>query len=263
MLPITLHPMPAFPQCDGEQWEVGAPDELAHLVALVLVGRVFHARSILEGAHLSPPSIGERLKDKLRTELHPGSAKGNEHRDGLLFEIICWVAAQIGKTDSERIDDPHLKSTTQGTDGVKVSVDPTTKRLTKATIYEYKCTTNHRQKFQSQVLKSFGEYFSGDRDNQLAQAVTALLAGFGFDDSQLAEAYDTLIQTRPLAFDASLTVSPSVFPAEKCVALFKDYDGLGVAPEMRGGNTLPLEDVRAWFSDFASRVWAQIETFDV
>lgn len=90
-----------------------------------------------------------------------------------------------------------------------------------------------------------------------------MLAGFGLNDSQLTEAYDTLIQTRPLAFDASLTVSPSVFPAEKCVALFKDYDGLGVALEMRGGNTLPLDDVRAWFSDFASRVWAQIETFHV
>lgn len=164
-MPITLHPMPALPQCDGEQWEVGAPNDLAHLVALVLVGRAVHASQILKGVMASKPSIKETLKETLRKDLHPKTDKGIQHRDGLLFEIVCWVAAQKGKTDDERIDDPHLKSTTQGTDGVKVTVDSTTKRLTKATVYEYKCTTHHRQKFQGPVLKSFREYVSGDRDN--------------------------------------------------------------------------------------------------
>ena len=248
--------MSALPQCEGEQWIVDAPDELAHLVALVLVGQAFHAALILEGTHLGAPKISAKLKETLDKDLHPTTAKGIEHRDGLLFEIICWVAARKGKTGDEKIDNSHLKATNQGTDGVKVTVDA-------ATVYEYKCTIHARQKFQSQVLKSFREYISGERDNQLAQAVLALLETYGFTGSELKTAYDTLIQTRPLAFEASLTVSPIHFPAAKCIALFKDYDSLHVELNLRGGNTLPLDDVRAWFADFAERVWARIATLDV
>lgn len=262
-MPITLNPMSAAPQCDGEQWSINVPDELAHLVALILVGQAFHAALILEGTQLAAPKITMKLKETLNKDLHPTTDKGIEHRDGLLFEIICWTAVRLGLTGDEKIDNSHLKSTNQGTDGVKVTVDRSTNTLTKATVYEYKCTIHARQKFQSQVLKSFRQYISGERDNQLAQAVVALLESYEFTGVQLKAAYDTLIQARPLAFVASLTVSPSFFPAAKCIALFKDYDSLLVLPGLRGGNTLPLDDVRAWFADFADRVWAHIEKFDV
>ena len=262
-MPITLNPMSALPQCEGEQWIVDVPDDLAHLVALVLVGQAFHAALILEGTQLGAPKITAKLKETLDKDLHPTTDKGIAHRDGLLFEIICWVAARKGKTGDEKIDNSHLKATNQGTDGVKVTVDQAAKTLTRATVYEYKCTIHARQKFQSQVLKSFRQYISGERDNQLAQAVLALLESYGFNGPELKSAYDTLIQSRPLAFEASLTVSPSQFPAEKCVALFKDYDSLEVSLDVRGGNTLPLDDVRVWFADFAERVWARIVTFDV
>lgn len=255
--------MSALPQCKGEQWIVDSPDDLAELVALVLVGQAFHAALILDGTQLALPMITATLKETLKKELKPTSEKGIEHRDGLLFEIICWVAARKGKTDDEKIDNSHLKATNQGTDGVKVTVDLLAKSLVKATVYEYKCTIHARQKFQSQVLNSFRQYISGQRDNQLAQTVLALLEGYGFSGLELKAAYEKLIQARPLAFEASLTVSPSGFSVEKCVALFKDYDSLNVSPDVRGGNTLPLDDVRVWFADFADRVWARIDTFDV
>lgn len=262
-MPLTLNPMPALPQCEGEQWTVDAPDELAHLVALVLIGQAFHAALILEGTQLGAPKISAKLRETLKKDLHPTTDTGIEHRDGLLFEVICWIAARSATDGSEKIDNSHLKATNQGTDGVKITVDPATNTLTKATVYEYKCTIHARQKFQSQVLKSFRQYVSGERDNQLAQAVLALLETYGFTGPQLKAAYDTLIQVRPLAFEASLTVSPSDFPTAKCFGLFKDYDSIPVAAALRGGNTLPLDDVRVWFADFATRVWAQIDTFDV
>lgn len=255
--------MPAHPQCNGEQWIVNHRDELAYLVALILGGQAFHATKILSGTQSGASKVSQKMKDMLKKDLHPTTDKGIQHRDGLLFEIICWIAANKTKGADEVIDNPHLKSTTQGTDGVKVTVDPTAKTLKKATVYEYKCTVHARQKFQSQVLKSFREYISGERDNQLAQAVSALLNSLGFTGSQLQVAYETLIQARPLAFQASLTVYPSGFSSDNRVALFKDYDSLSVPLDVRGGNTLPLDDVRAWFADFATRVWAKIERFDV
>jgi hypothetical protein len=262
-MPLTRNAMPASPECDGEQWIVHAPDDLAKLVALVLIGQAFHAESILEGTQLGTPTIKQTLRNVLDKTLHPTTDKGVEHRDGVLFEIICWIAARITKTDSENLDPAHLMATNQGTDGIKITVDLAAKTLTKATIYEYKCTVHARQKFQSQVLKSFRQYVSGERDNQLGQAVTALLSHFGFNGPQLKAAYDTLIQTRPLAFEASLTVSPATFLTDKCLALFKDYSSIPVEEALRGGNTLPLNDVRGWFATFAGQVWAKIETFNV
>jgi hypothetical protein len=170
--------MPASPHCIGEQWIVNAPDELASLVALVLIGQAFHAESILEGTQLGTPKIKQTLKDVLDKTLHPTTNTGIEHRDGLLFEIICWTAARTAKTGAEKLDPAHLKATNQGTDGVKITVDLAAKRLNKAMVYQYKCTIHARQKFQSQVLKSFKQYASGERDNELAQSVMALLGNY-------------------------------------------------------------------------------------
>jgi hypothetical protein len=262
-MPLTLNPMPALPQCGGEQWTVDAPDDLAHLVALILVGQAFHAGLILEGTQLAAPKISPGLKAALDRDLHPTTDKGIEHRDGLLFEHICWVAAKSAEAEGEQSDKPHLKATNQGTDGVKITIDPDARTLTKATVYEHKCTIHARKKFQSEVLKSFREYVSGKRDNQLSQAALALLETLNFSGPELKAAYDTLIQDRPFAFEASLTVSPATFPTDKCVNLFKDYDSLSVATALRNGNTLPLDEIRPWFADFAVRVWAQIDAFDV
>jgi hypothetical protein len=264
-MPITVVPTPVMPQCLGAVWTVADPDELAEGCAQILIGRALHAAMILDGVHPpgTPPMISAALKEKLRLELHPQSDPKIWHRDGLLFEIISWVAARITATANEAISDPHLKATNQGTDCVKVTIDLASRTLSLATIYEYKCTTNWRQLFAGDVIAAFREYLTGERDNQLAQSAITLLIGLGFTPAERGAAYDRLIQQRPLAFQASLTVAPSGFTAEQRLALFTGYDAIAGGVETRGGNTLPLDDVRAWFAAFSDRVWAKIEAFDV
>ncbi|MGF7163319.1 hypothetical protein FHS85_004982 [Rhodoligotrophos appendicifer] len=211
----------------------------------------------------TPPIISAALKEKLRIELHPTSSPKIYHRDGLLFEIISWVAARLTATPSDAISDPHLKATNQGTDCVKVTVDLVTRTLTRATVYEYKCTTNWRQLFSQDVLTAFREYVSGERDNQLAQAAITLLIELGFTRDERNAAYDELVRARPLAFQASLTVAPSGFGAAERPALFAGYDAIAGDITTRGGNTMPLDDVRGWFTVFAALVWMKIEAFDV
>jgi hypothetical protein len=261
--PLTTVPMPAPPHCYGEQWIIAAEADLARLCSIVLIGQTFHAAEVLSGTQAEASVIAPDLKAQLDKELHPTTRQTIEHRDGLLFEIICWVAQRIGIGGDEAVKDPHLKSTNQGTDGFKVTVDRTAKTLLKATVYEYKCTENPRQLFQSKVLDAFREYVAGKRDNQLAQSAAALLQELGFTGKDLKRAYDTLIKGRPLAFQASLTVSPSTFPAAKCRALFKDYDSIPVAISDRFGNTLPLNDIRAWFATFSEKVWEEINSLNL
>jgi hypothetical protein len=126
-----------------------------------------------------------------------------------------------------------------------------------------RCTTNWRQLFSQDVLASFREYVSGERDNQLAQAAITLLIGLGFTPAERGAAYDQLVRARPLAFQASLTVAPSGFSADQRLALFSGYDTIAGDVAIRGGNTMPLDDVRIWFAAFSARVWAKIEAFDV
>lgn len=262
---LTVLPTATPPQCLGTDWTVADVDALAEVCAQIMIGRALHAAMILDGSHPvgTPPIISAALKEKLRIELHPTSNPKIYHRDGLLFEIISWVAARLTATPNDAISDPHLKATNQGTDCVKVTIDPVARTLTRATVYEYKCTTNWRQLFSQDVLAAFREYVSGERDNQLAQAAITLLIELGFTRDERNAAYDELVRTRPLAFQASLTVAPSGFGAAERLALFAGYDAIAGNIAMRGGNTMPLDDVRSWFAGFAARVWTKIEAFDV
>lgn len=255
--------MPAHPHCEGDQWVIADIDDLAELVAHILVGRAYHAALILQGVQLKVGPITTDIKAKLNTELHPTGIPQTYHRDGLLFEIICWIAAKIAATDDEALTDPHLKATTQGADCLKVKVNPLTATLEKATVYEYKCTTNWRQLFLGDVLNTFEQYSTGKRDNQLAQGAIALLQNFGLTGPQLKAAYDRLIQERPLAYRAALTVVPSDFTAAQRLALFGGFDGLPGVVADRFGDTLPLDNIRDWFQNFSDMVWVEIDAFDV
>src|SRR5688572_25219875 len=99
--------------------------------------------------------------------------------------------ARRTRTPTKPFADPHLKATNQGMDSVKVAIDPASRTLTRATVYEYKCTTRWRYLFAHDVLNAFHQYVSGERDNQLAQAVIALLSRFEWPPEDRNAAYDT------------------------------------------------------------------------
>lgn len=260
---INIIDHPAVPQCGGKQWFVSDLDALAHLAALVLLGRAQHAARILEGAQRDSLSTNARLKARLREDLFPSENVDPWHRDGLLFEIICWLAARMSASPGEVISDPHLKSTQQGADTIKVAFDETERLLVRATVYEYKCTDRARRLFKREVLPAFQEYMTGIRDDQLAQTAIGLLERFDLTDQEHLEVYEKLINERPLAFQAALTVKPEAFAVYKCVKLFKNYEDIPVTIENRFGNTFPLENIREWFDIFAAAIWEKVETADV
>jgi hypothetical protein len=262
-MPINLVDLPAPPECAGRQWFVEDLDGLAHLAALVLLGRAHHAARILEGAQRDTVVAPAALKARLQRDLSPGGDADPWHRDGLLFEVICWLVARMSASPGEVISDPHLRSTQQGADMIKVQFDIALRSLVRTTIYEYKCTDHARRRFKQEILPVFAEYISGVRDDQLTQTTIGLLLRFGLTDDEHVQIYDRLISERPLAFQAALTVMPAAFPAPKCVKLFKDYKGILTPLEHRLGDTFPLTNIRDWFDRFAAAIWGKIETADV
>jgi hypothetical protein len=236
---------------------------LAKLTALVLIGRARLAARILQGAQNQPAFTSAQLRAKLHSRLFPTTEPMLYQRDGLLFEIICWIVAELTAEPDEVVSEPHLTSTQQGLDAIKITFDVTERTIARAIVYEQKCTENARQLFLSQVLPAFRKWMSGERDNELLQAAVGLMQRFNLTDEELIKAYDHLAQDRPLAFCAALTVTPSPFETPQCVALFADFSGLTPLIDDRMGDTFPLVDIRAWFELFAQKVWQKIETSDV
>lgn len=254
-MPLSISDNPAEPHCGGVQWVVSDRDGLAEYVALVLQGRAADAAEALAGALTVAVPSDAQMKSQIAADLFP--VGDTWHRDGLLFEIICWIVALEQAQPGEVVGEPHTTATQQGLDGLKVAWNVETRCLTAATIYEYKCTTGAREVFRKKVIKAFEGYYNRRRDTQLVQGVIALLSGFALTAQERADAWTTLVYDRPLYFNAALTVEPSVFDAEACIDLFSRYDVLGERYQ-RSGSTMPLNDVRAWFEDFATLVWAKI-----
>jgi hypothetical protein len=262
-MPIGVVDFPANPECGGAQWAIEDQDLLVRLIALVLIGRARQAARVLQGATLRPALTRPELKARLRSKLLVQTEQAIWHRDGLLFEIMAWLVAEITAGDNEVVSEPHLSSTQQGLDTIKIKFDPQTREIVRATIYEQKCTDNARQLFTSRVLPEFRKWLSGVRDNELLQITVALIDRYGLTDDERQRAYDRLVQDRPLAFQASLTVTPTPFDAPQCLALFVGYMALTPDIDSRLGHTFPLLEIRPWFEALAQAVWAEIDATNV
>ncbi len=262
-MPLNLPNFPATPECGGKQWSVLDEDQLALLVAMVLIGRAKHAESVLAGSQQNFAVVPDAVKQQLQVQLHPAPGALTYHRDGLLFEIISWIAARITAAPDEVISTPHLKSTQQGLDKIKIGFDPVARTLTRVVSHEQKCTDQPRDQFRDKVLGAFRDWKAHKRDNELVQAVTGLVERFNLSDEEHLRLYDRLVQAHPLAFQAALTVTPTTFNTARCVSLFGGY--AEITPDFldRFGDTFPLANIRDWFAAFAQRVWDKIEGSNV
>ena len=168
-MPLNIVDFPANPECGGTQWSVLDEDRLAMLTAMVLIGRAHMAVRVLAGTQspapaVTPAALKERLRVRLQTE--PDTVQ-TYHRDGLLFEIITWLVTSMTAGQHEVVSEPHLASTRQGLDTIKISFDQGARTIDRAVIHEQKCTENARQLFLSDVLVAFKKWRDGERDNEL------------------------------------------------------------------------------------------------
>jgi len=242
---------------------VSDENRLARLVALVLVGQSRHAEEVLRGTTSDASKVGVSVKKAVEQQLILSSGADPSHRDGLLFEIISWIATSTNAGPNEVVSPPHLSSTQQGTDTIKVSFDSTLRRLDRTTVHEQKCTTQPRKRFKDEVLPSFQSYIDGERDPQLCQNVVSLLERVVLADDERIAVYDAVVRERKFAFRAALTVVPTSFSDARMKKLFKGFHQLATDASTRFGDAMPLQDVRAWFAHFAEVVWGEVENLGV
>ena len=231
------------------------------------MGQAAHAAQIISNLERAHPAIND---EALRADaIQALSIKGDTdkkrkasryHRDGLIFEAISWAAAQQSTDGKALLRDPHIKSTTQGLDGLMIELDGQQTAISRATIFEDKCSEDPRRMFRDEIMAAFLTYHRKSRASELLAAAAALLEKAGMRGTNAIEAASRVLDMGFRAYRGSLAITPEDDSRERCNHIFKDYENLdGIAAAQRiGGVFVTANDLRAWFDDLAKCAIAYI-----
>ena len=147
----TLHALdivnfPIDDDCVGSKWTVANEDQLAGLIATVVMGQAAQAEHIIEELLPAAPAFtNEALKQEAiikftvqEVSQTPRIGYPRVQRDGLIFELISWIAAKQVSGDRSYLKDPHTSSTSQGLDGIMIELNDDHSEILKSTIFEDK-----------------------------------------------------------------------------------------------------------------------------
>ena len=146
-MPIKFQQHKNAPTCLLDQWTIDDLDELAAVLAWLYVRKPRHAANII--AKLAPGgaafpgkefSAARKLLQVDTTDIAADlqssdqdvkkRAEGKrdvriEHRDGLLFQHLSWIAATL-KFSQSYLSTPHVRPADKGFDGVVIQIDANT-----------------------------------------------------------------------------------------------------------------------------------------
>lgn len=237
-------------------------DRVAALIAIVLMGQVTHAATIIDQMTPATPAINvESLRaEALNAVPVPASENHRWNRDGLLLEILSWIAASES-TPGCLLKDPHLKATTQGLDGLMIELDNQMTDVVRTTIFEDKCSSSPRAKFRDEILPFFQTIHAGERSTELLAAAATLLAPAGLTGTAATIATAALDPAHR-AYRGGLAVDSTYDSADGRKGLFKNFEDLtDILPEQRiGASLVTSTEMRSWFDALAARTRQIIET---
>lgn len=280
-MPIEFEKHDNKPTCSLDQWSIDDVDELAKVLAWLYVRKPKHAAKII--AKLAPGSasfpgrefaaaralltyrtndIEKALKSADATIRLAAEEKRDtriEHRDGLLFQHISWVAASIRYPNSH-LSPPHVRTADKGFDGVLIRINSTTS-LGSVTLCEDKATTNPRNLVTQSIWKEITSIHNGDKDLEIHDAVTALLEKADGVDVELALqgiSWENLRRYR-----IALTAPETKKKNDSFAHIFKGFDKVALGKIItRKAEFIALPDVRAFLDDLAQRVIAELNALE-
>jgi hypothetical protein len=242
----------------GTAWAVDNEDELARLVARVLLGHFSHVEKILK--KLKPnykPVDGQAAQEaKLRLIV---KGKDPWHRDGLLFQSISWIAAhQASEAKSSVFSLPHLIAAHKGFDGVEIEMTAQ-KNLNCVVVFEDKATENPRDTIREDVWPEIKALHDGERQTELMQDVTALLQRANVTDPDAV--LEAVVWKQMRKFRVSITGGTGQDEQKGFEKLFKGFDEVtpGLDEPGRRAEVFCHSDIRKWMAAFALKVDASID----
>ena len=265
---LTIEEVDINEHCTGSRWSVDNLNLLARIISIITMGQAAHAAQIIAELAPAEPAINnEALRADAKKALSIKGGTDNKrrasryHRDGLIFEVISWVAAQHATKGKALLRDPHIKSTTQGLDGLMIELDETLSTISRATIFEDKCSENPRRVFRDEIMDAFLTYHKKSRASELLAAAAALLEKTNLSGTNAIEAAARVLDTGYRAYRGSMAITPKDDSKKRRTRIFKGYENLdGITASQRiGGVLVTADDLRAWFDELAECAIAYID----
>lgn len=249
---ITFKPICNGKLWSGSDWSITDEDELAALIARVALGQYRHVLKVLNEtdciAYTPTPSA---LEGAIRTL----TAKDPEkpwQRDGWLFQVISWIAANIQDPGTVK-SPPHIIHADKGFDGLHLCLDASSENVVSVIVCEEKATNGPRGKITSQVWPDFRSLEAGARDNELVSETTTLLAQNGHLDPD--RAVHEILWEQARAYRVSITIGDKECSQKGREALFKGYKNAtpGDDVEKRRAETFHQSNLRDWMKRMAAK----------
>ena len=250
----------------GVVLKVLSEDELARAIALALSQQYTAAYRIASGLSVedSPtPGVAAEtiIQQRLRTTDNNGvESKGvRYHRDGLLFQLIAWVASYYDAAPSDVVRRPHLISASKGIDAGIVHLEDGVE-LASVSICEDKATDNPRDTIRDEVWPEFVKAEEGERDDELRTfAIDAFIQRNRLSEGEAERAAGAIIWSKRRRYRVRITVATGHKNPPRRGDLFKGFEEVARGDKSRRrGETLYLKNLRPWMDSFAGQVVAHL-----
>ena len=268
------------PICRLTTWAVADSNHLIEVLAWLYLRKPRHAARVVETLEPGPASLpGRVLENAIRllsydvsnlserlgspdTQVRTGAERTRdariEHRDGLLFQHISWIAAHL-RFPAARAAPPHVRKADKGFDGVMIEISSAEASIARLVLCEDKASTNPRSLVTSSIWPEIRMIAAGERDIEILDVVTALL-----DDMTDVDREGVLAATnweRARQYRVALTAGPDQIRAEGYIHLFRGFEDNAIgAIETRIAEVMPMMQVRAFLDDLAHRVIERLQT---
>ncbi|MBT0088194.1 hypothetical protein [Vibrio alginolyticus] len=269
---LKINDFPIDDICVGSRWEVSNENQLARLIAVVIMGQAAYAAHIIrELMPASPMFSNEELKKeaiiKFTVQEDPQPIRygyPRVQRDGLIFEVISWIAAKQLAGKNAYLKDPHTSSTSQGLDGLMIELSENGQEIIKSTIFEDKCTIHPRRMFTQSVIPGFIERHRNTRNSELIAEATSLIKLSGVDDVTAMRMVQKVLDNTTRYYRAGFAVTSDFDNEEARKNLFDGYGEIkGIRPEQRNASTFVVDGpLRNWFESLAQKIITYIEQLD-
>lgn len=261
--PLQSQGVPVDDYCDGFRWAVQDETELAKLIAIIAMGQSAHAASILAVLGRAAPAFtnADLYRDAKITltvqdvAATPRTGYPRFQRDGFIFEVISWIAARQDPSDLLLLLPPHVRSTSQGVDGLMIQLNKDKSEVLATTVFEDKCTDAPRDYFRDRVMAAFHARHRNERSAELVSAATALLQGAGLVGTSAVQLAAAVIDNGKRRYRAAFALTAAYDSQDERAKLFKDYDELKpLNKEQRLAAGLIVNGaLREWFDALAAQ----------
>jgi hypothetical protein len=175
-----------------------------------------------------------------------------EHRDGLLFQHVSWIAAHM-RLPNARATQPHVRQADKGFDGVLLEVDSAQAGLSRIVLCEDKASVRPRALVTKSIWPEIELIQADKKDREILAALTAILDTMpGVDREAVIDATEW---RRAHQFRVAITAGDDQIKAGGYQHIFAGFDGAAEGPiETRIAEVMPMNEVRLYLADLADRV---------